>query len=200
MRTEIRYALIILFLLVQACSASVASEAEIKTFLRDPDHGLLKSTEDSGFEIEALYRPTDFIVKQQMEKGSPREIDSLRKEYAKYHYFLLTISKDGKDLETHFAYDLGSFADRISFLSSGFSSKIYLQTKDKDYSIQDYVYARSYGTGPSRFLLVFERPAEAKFDLTIEGYELGFGKVQFAFDQSDIKKIPNLLFHESTSN
>jgi hypothetical protein len=194
MKMKIRYGLIFLFVLLQACSASVASEAEIKTFLQDPDHGLFKKKEDSGFEIEVLYRPTDFIVKQQMEKGTPHEIDSLRKAYAKYHYFLLTISKSGKDLETQFAYDLGSFANKISFLASDFSSKIFLQTENKDYSIQDYVYTRSYGMGLSQFLLVFERPAEARFDLTIEGYDLGFGKVQFAFDQSDIKKIPHFKF------
>jgi hypothetical protein len=182
------------FLWCQGCTPSTASEAEIKSFLQNEDNGLIKKTEDEGFAIEALYRPTDFIVKQQMEKGSSKEIDSLRKAYATYHYFLLTISKNEKDLETHFAYDIGSFANKISFLASDFSSKISLQTANKDYAIQDYVYTRSYGTGPSHFLLVFEKPTETEFKLTIEGYELGFGKVQFAFDQNNIKKIPNLKF------
>lgn len=181
-------------MLWQSCGPSTASEAEIKAFLKDEGNGLIKKVEDSGFDIEVLYRPTDFIVKQQMKKGTLNEIDSLRKAYGNYHYFLLTISKEGKDLETNFAYDLGNFANKISFLASNFSSKLYLQTANKDYTLNDYVYTRSYGIGQSQFLLVFENPTEAEFDLTIEGYELGFGKVQFAFHQNDIKKIPNLNF------
>jgi hypothetical protein len=106
----------------------------------------------------------------------------------------LSITKDEKDLETNLAHDLASFAEKISYLSDGFSANITLEGEGHDYIITDYVYARSYGSGSSLFLLVFEKPTTNDFELTIEGYELGFGKIRLPFNLNDIKKIPNLKF------
>jgi len=170
------------------------SEKEIRLFLQDPENGLIQKMEDDDFEIEALYRPTDFIVKQQMEKDTQREIDSLTHAYSKYVYFTLTITKRGKDLEADFAFDQPSFAEKISYLSNGFSADLRLEEEGLEHAIVDYVYTRSYGSGPSYFLLVFERPQQNKFDLVIEGYAMGFGKTRFPFYLNDIKRAPNLKF------
>lgn len=185
---------ILILIFLQGCGSSEASEGELRNYLQDPDNGLIKTAEDGSFKIEALYRPTDFILKQQMEKGSAQEIDSLRKAYGNYVYFLLSITKNDKDLETYFAYDLSSFANKISYLSDGFSASIRLEGEGRERAIADYVYTRSYGNGPSRFLLVFEKPTAKDFDLIIEGYELGFGKVRLSFNLHDINKTPNLKF------
>jgi hypothetical protein len=187
-----RAVLIGLFLLSYGCKPKPMDEAALTAYVKDEDHGLTKKVEYNDYKLEAAYKPTDLIVKHQMEKGTPREIDSLRKAYAPYLYFTFTVEREGKDLETGFAMDLSSFAEKISYLSSSFSENIVLATDSKTYSLTDYLYTRSYGTGPTKFLVIFEKPAENDFELIVKGHSLGFGKVKFPFSQSDIKNTPLL--------
>jgi hypothetical protein len=188
-----RTALIGLVLLsCYGCQPKPIDEAALLKYVSKESNGLTKKVEYNDFVLQAAYRPTDLIVKHQMEKGTPKEIDSLRKIYSPYLYFVLTIERDGKDLETGFAMNLGTFADKISYLTSSFSENIVLATAEKTYSVTDYLYTRSYGTGPSRFLVVFEKPKETDFELVVEGHSLGFGKVKFPFSYSYIKNIPLL--------
>jgi hypothetical protein len=187
-----RFLLIGLILFTYGCKPKPADEASLLVFVKDVDNGLTQSVEYNDFKIEAAYKPSDLIVKHQMEKGTAREIDSLRKAYSPYLYFTITIEKEGKDLETGFAMDLSSFAEKISYLSSSFSENVVLATDSKTYSVADYLYTRSYGTGPSKFLVIFEKPTENNFSLVVEGHKLGFGKLKFPFTQSDINKTPPL--------
>jgi hypothetical protein len=188
----IRTFLIGLILFSYGCQPKPMDEAGLMAFVKEEDNGLLKVVEYNDYKLEAAYKPTDLIVKHQMEKGTPKEIDSLRKAYAPYLYFFLTVERDGKDLETGFAMDLGTFAEKISYLSSSFSESIVLATDSKTYSLTDYLYTRSYGTGPSKFLIIFEKPVENNFELVVEGHSLGFGKVKFPFALADIDKTPPL--------
>jgi hypothetical protein len=181
-----------LILFSYGCQPKPMDEAALMAFVKEDDNGLTQKVDYNDFKLEVAYKPTDLIVKHQMEKGTPREIDSLRKAYSPYLYFILTVEREGKDLETGFAMDLGTFAEKISYLSSSFSENIFIFTSSKTYSLMDYLYTRSYGTGPSKFLLVFEKPKEPDFELIVEGHALGFGKVKFPFSQSDIKKAPPL--------
>jgi hypothetical protein len=188
----IRALLIGLIFFCNACQPKSLDEAALLAFVKDEENGLIQKIEYDDFKLEATYRPTDLIVKHQMEKGTAKEIDSLRKAYAPYLYFVLSVEREGKDLETGFAMDLGTFAEKISYLSSSFSENIVLATDVKTYSITDYLYTRSYGTGPSRFLVIFEKPTENNFELVVEGHSLGFGKVKFPFKQTDINNAPSL--------
>ncbi len=188
----IRALLIGLIFFCYGCQTKPLDEPALMAFVKDEDNGLIQTVEYEDFKLEATYKPTDLIVKHQMEKGTAKEIDSLRKAYAPYLYFVLSVEREGKDLETGFAMDLGSFAEKISYLSSSFSENIVLATNVKTYSITDYLYTRSYGTGPSRFLIIFEKPTENNFELVVEGHSLGFGKVKFPFTKADINKTPSL--------
>lgn len=188
----IRTLLIGVVFFCNACQTRPMDEAGLMAYVRQEDNGLTRKVEYDDFKLEASYRPTDLIVKQQMDKGTASEIDSLRKAYAPYLYFVLSLESGEKDLETGFAMDLGSFAKKISYLSSSFSESIVLATDTKTYSVTDYLYTRSYGTGPSKFLVIFEKPVENNFELVVEGHALGFGKVKFPFKQADLDKAPPL--------
>lgn len=123
--------LIGLILFSYGCQPKPMDEAALMAFVKEEDNGLTKKVEYDDYKLEAAYKPTDLIVKHQMEKGTAREIDSLRKAYAPYLYFVLTVEREGKDLETGFAMDLGTFAEKISYLSSSFSESIILATDAK---------------------------------------------------------------------
>jgi hypothetical protein len=80
-----------LILFCYACQPKPMDEAALMAFVKDEDNGLIQKVEYQDFKLEASYKPTDLIVKHQMEKGTAKEIDSLRKAYAPYLYFVLGI-------------------------------------------------------------------------------------------------------------
>ncbi len=161
-------------------------------YIENEDNGLKKTHKENNFKLSVTYRPTDFIVQQQMIRGTPKEFDSLTASFSRYIYFNLSIAYGNKDLESEFGRDPGSFADRVSFLSSDFSRGIKLLTKKDTFDILDFIYTRTYGIDNSNFMLVFYRQKSEHFEIQVTGYELGFGKISFPFEQSDIEKTPRL--------
>ncbi len=167
-------------------------ESDLFRFIREESHGLMKTKEQEGFRLAMVWNPNEFIARQQITKGTRREFDSLKEHFSKYLYFSLEMTKDGKDLETSFAADPGSFADKISFLSSEFSQNIHLITKRDTTCALECIYTRSYGIGLSQCLVVFEKPNTKWFEIEVKGYPLGFGKQVFEFNQTDITNAPRL--------
>lgn len=185
--------ILVLSLMLQfGCKPARLEEQALMAYMQEEENGLVKKATYGAFVISAYYKPTDLIVKQQLQKNTLREIDSLRSAYKQYMYFILAIEKDGKDLETSFALNASSFAEKILYLTSAFPENIRLMAGSQQQTLEDYLYTRSYGSGPSQFLLVFKRPAENTFTLTVKGHELGFGQVDFTFAKADINNIPPL--------
>ncbi len=185
--------ILVLSLVMQfGCQQAQLEEQALMAYVQDEEHGLMKKATYGALVISAYYKPTDLIVKQQLQKNTLREIDSLRSAYKQYMYFILSIEKDGKDLETSFALNAATFAEKILYLTSAFPENIRLLAGGQQYTLEDYLYTRSYGSGPSQFLLVFKRPTENTFLLTVKGYDLGFGQVDFTFAKTDINNIPPL--------
>jgi len=184
--------LLLIISLVMSCGPKAVDEKVLLDYIRNEENGLSHFEEFNSYKVRLTYKTSDQIVKQQIEKGSPREVDSLRSLYNCYVYFILVIEKNSKDLETDFAYDPSTFADKISYLTTSFSQNITLSTSFKTYSVSDYLYARSFGSGPSNFLIVFEKPELQDFDVVVEGHDLGFGKIRFPFSQRDLNKAPLL--------
>jgi hypothetical protein len=185
--------LVVYTFFIAACALEKqVDEKALVSFIDNNDNGLKKTIEEKGFTLTMKYKPVDFIARQQMEKGTQKEYDSLTSYFSKYIYFNLLVTYDGKDLESGFGLDPGSFAEKVSYLSSDFSQSIKLLTKKDTLDILDYAYSRSYGIGSSNFLLVFNKPATEQFEIEVKGYQLGFGKIAFPFTQTDIKRTPQL--------
>ncbi len=182
------------FTLTSCFGSKAMDEKQLLEYIHNEENGLRKMVQYENYLVSLTYRPTDLIVKQQMNGNSQQEIDSLRTLYANYLYFTMTIEKDGKDLETDFAMNLSQFTPMISYLSTQFGSHISMETDQKRDPVKEYVYVRSYGSGPSSFLLIFDKPPESNFTIVVEGHDLGFGKTTFSFNQSDIEQTPNLKF------
>lgn len=190
----------LIFLIMSTClavtigcrSGEPLDEKGLRSYVRDESNGLIKKQDTDGFELTMVWKPNAMIASQQVNKGTKHEFDSLRDYFSKYLYFNLEMTKDGKDLETYFASDPGSFADKISFLSARFSRNIRLITKKDTLPAIECLYSRSYGMGSSNCLLVFDKPKESEFEIQITGYPIGFGKQLFPFNLTDIENAPRL--------
>jgi hypothetical protein len=190
-----RVSFIFIIVLLAGCSSERSTDKHgLVSYIEDEDNGLKKTRESDGFKVTATYRPNDFVAQQQMSGTTADEYDSLLQLYSKYSYFIVDISKNGKDLETAFVLDKSDFASNISYLSSRFSEKISVIIGDDVRPVTDFLYERSYGMTDSKFLLAFENINENDFHLVIDGRELGFDEISFPFEKSKIKSIPKLRF------
>ncbi|MBS1506485.1 MAG: hypothetical protein JSS79_07565 [Bacteroidetes bacterium] len=190
--SALKFCFIISLMLLGCSSRQCMDMPHLVKYLENEDNGVCKAEENNGFKVRLKYRPTDFIVQQQMQKGTQKEYDSLTRHFSNYLYFDLQITHDNKDLETYFAANQMDFAAQVSYLNADFANGIKLITAKDTTDVLDYAYLRSYGIGPSNFLLVFKAIDENNFTLEVTGYSLGFGKVSIPFTKKDIDKTPKL--------
>jgi hypothetical protein len=184
---------VFLAIVIGGCTYNEAlTEKDLINYVRNDNNGLIKTAEAEGFKLTMIWKPNDLIASQQVIKETKREFDSLRNYFSKYLYFNLEMTKEGKDLETYFASDPASFADKISFLSASLSQHIQLITPKDTLPAVECLYSRSYGMGSSNCLLVFNKPKEREFEIQISGYPIGFGKQFFSFSLIDIENAPRL--------
>jgi len=180
-------------ILLWSCSPpGPLDEPGLYQFIRNEQNGLMKVKESNGFSLALIYKPAELIAKQQLGSSSRKEFDSLVNHFSKYLYFTLEMTYHGKDLETAFGSDPGSFADKISFLSSDFAQDIQLTSEKDTLSVLDFVYSRSYGMGVSTCMMVFEKPKGEDFTIMVSGNKIGFDLKEFLFQKSKIENAPKL--------
>jgi len=168
------------------------SEKDLFDFIQDESNGLIAIKRENGFILRMMWRPSDLIALQQASNGGTREFDSLKNYFSNYLYFTLDMSYGNTDLETQFAKDPSSFADKMSFLNSELSENIRLITKSDSYIPLECLYTRSYGTAHSQCLIVFPRPEADRLNIELSAPPLGIGKLTFSFLSSDILSAPKL--------
>lgn len=190
-----RLIFLIFFALMGCANSKQFSEEQLYNYLQDEDHGTFQTVEDGKFKISVMYRPSELVAKQQMEKKTEKEYDSLTAYFSKYLYFLMEITYNGKDLETAFATNPSTFPSNISYLSEKFGDDVRLVSKTDTLNITDFIYARSYGIGTSQFLLAFEKPREEKFQIEVNPHRIGLNTQFFSFRKNELENTPHLKFN-----
>src|SRR5258706_7487689 len=97
-------------LLLSGCNKT-ASRQGLLAYTFDPDHGLYQKLEKDGAIIEVIYRPSDLILYQQLkgEVKSAAQVDSMKSYYRSMDYFLLRLSRNGKEITIPYAGDPSKF-------------------------------------------------------------------------------------------
>jgi hypothetical protein len=175
-------------------------EKSLSTYISDSDHGLLQEKTINGVTIKAIYRPQDFLVKQEIDAGLAKtdsSIAKLREEYHKQIYFLISLSKNNQEVLNSFAGDRESFSEMINRLAFGIGENITLTTSESDtLEMVDFVYPRMYGMSNSTDILLAFKNKEIKnaeyLKLTLDDLGLQTGNVAFKFKIKDITRTPNL--------
>lgn len=179
---------------IVCCKPTKVEADELVGYIKKGENGLIQTTEQQGYKLSVYYKPTDLIISQQLNNREKKEIDSLKRALEPYQYFIFSVLKQGEDLETGWAKQRVSFADKLSYLNLGFSTEIKLVVDQETVELQDYLYLRSYGSNASDFLLVFKNTKKKDLEIRINGHALGFGAASFSFKQTDIDKVPQLIF------
>lgn len=198
MRTKRIYILLLLTGLA-SCQAAMLTEEELQQYSLDPENGLLQRIEKQNTVLEMYYKPTDLIVAQEL-KGVT-DVNERKKTAARLDsldYFVLRLSREGKEIETGYARNEEAFNKVIDYLSFNMAPDVFMVCQKDTLTALDVVYARTFGSKDATSVMaVFNsnlknNKADAKvfFDDPL----FGTGLNQFEFRNKDIQKIPNLKF------
>ncbi len=187
--------LLALGLVLWSCGNSVKSSEELQEYVRNEKNGLNKQKTFGPVDVRVTYRPPDLLVAQET-RGDVSDlslVDSLRNGYGRFAHFVLSLSANGKEVET---YNLqGGFGDRVTTLAFGMKEYVYLLSDQRDtIPVADYFYQRTYGVGgASELLFAFDRSKIEQgdwFQFVVDEFGLGVGNTRFRFDVGDLRKTP----------
>lgn len=188
-------------------SSEPNSENEIKlnsdqlvSWVRDPEHGFLKSKSIGDIKYLALYKPLDYIIC--LEEKSKTISDSIYKlklkELEGFEYFDLRIqfNEDGgellkKDIQTNEEYQ-----NRLNYCAFLMQKDISLETDSETIPCTLFHFERAFDVSPqARFLLGFQKTntkSGAYKTLIFEDKLLNNGIIKFSFKNSELLSSPKL--------
>jgi hypothetical protein len=188
-------------LLLSACKPGVLTEESLQSWVREPEHGLIKTEERGSLQISAVYRPTDLLVAQELADGeaTPEDIEKLRSKFGAYRYFILSVSKDGGDALYNTADSYAEFSDNLQKLSFRMPEYLYMTTSAKDtVELLDFHFSRMHGMGGStQVLLAFDMDKlkdKRWIQLNLKEMGFGTGRVNLRFRMKDLLNTPEIDF------
>ncbi|HEY9047244.1 MAG TPA: hypothetical protein VIN08_15170, partial [Ohtaekwangia sp.] len=142
---------------------------------------------------------TDLWVYQEIgkHKATPEQIDTLRKKYSQYLYFILSLSANNKEALHQAASD--QYGDLVQTLSFRMNNYVTLTTSVNDsIPVGDFMLNRTYGMSNSTDLLFVFSKEKAKgkdwIQFNLNEFGLGIGNQRFRFEMRDLEKIPEVTF------
>ena len=206
MRTLLTRAFLFLtvpLLLLSACrqSREVMSKEELIQYINDQDHGLVQQQEVGGFTARMQFQPSALLGAQELQASDKKDsvtIAALERKYGANYYFILKLSKGGKEA----IRQLGSFerySAMVSVLSFELPRLVNLTTPHRDtVALTDYLFEQSYGLSDGNSILLAFSKEKLKQTSTIEinvaECGLGMGALKFRFHIQDLENTPRLAY------
>lgn len=193
---------LVLFLVgmcVFSCMGDVVSGEELMDFVQDEDNGLVDARRVNGIDLKVVYRPTDLLVERELRPAKGKTVEKLRNKYGKYHYFVLSYAKGGRDVLKSGVRDQADYAYKMQEMAYNMQSHVAMVGDGKDtLQLVDYVYQNMFGASNSTELLfVFDRKEVGKYDeVTFKLGDIGFGTglQAFRFDVGKLEDVPRIDF------
>lgn len=199
--TKNKLLVFLLLLFISSCTKSFDTQEEMNNYIQDEDNGYHYKKTVSDVDYVLQYRPTDLLVKQELgDDNNPSKIDKLRKQYSKYMYFNLSMSKNNQELLNGVAQDKAKFGQMVNELAFGMEEKLHVYTPTKDtLALADFIYPRMYGMSNSTSIMIVY-PRDEKYlnqdylNFVIEDLGLETGDVKFKLNTKALINEPQLAF------
>ncbi len=190
-----------LLILFSSCKQSLVTEDQLKKYVLDEDHGVRKVVHSGELKVDAVLRPTDLLVLQEL-RGNAKDtaaLTRLQRKYAGQYYFILNISRDGREVVTPGQLSYDHFSDVLQNVSFRMGEFVNMTTAKQDtIPLMDFMFNRTFGMGSgSEVLLVFDKKKIRDADwlqINLSELGLGLGLQNFRFRRSDLVEVPHLDF------
>ncbi|PCI93074.1 MAG: hypothetical protein COB15_16960 [Flavobacteriales bacterium] len=191
-----------ILLCLNSCQSKL-TEAELKTYIQNPENGLMQEKKVNNVEYKLIYKPTALMINQELRNKEITNglLDSLEEKYSKHHYFMLSVNVNNRDILSSKAGNKGEFGSAVYQLSFNMNEKTFLVNDNLDtLGLVDYVFPRMYGMSPAtNMLFVFEKgdwEHTKSLKLHINEFGLNTGNTKYKFLAKDIKNIPAIKYKE----
>ena len=192
-------AVLVIGLMLTSCGEPRAvSLDELKTYIQEPEHGLVQKTINSEITLEVLFRPRDLVIAQNMADGTDAEWHNAREQFDSLDYFVLKISRAGEEVQSKFAGNQSLLEDAVGYLSSGIQQDVSVVDRlGKVFKAEGVSFVPTFGiSNGTNVLLVFksflqEDPRD--FTMTFHDQMFGSGNSEFRFEGSDIENVPVVI-------
>jgi hypothetical protein len=195
-------------LFLSSCSRPGKTDKEgMYAYLNKPSHGLQHEEEKNGIKAKIRYQPQELLVMQEWEHAEKQDsslLDSLRRKYNAYRYFVLELSKDNKEVIRELG-SFGRYSDMLQVMAFQMQQYVNITTAARDtVTLSDYVFQQTYGMSNANSLLFVFPAAELQkagaYDINVGEFGLGIGNLHFHFREEDIKEVPELDFANNAGN
>jgi hypothetical protein len=194
---------LLMVLILCSCVQKQITKEELSRYVMMEENGLTKRIDVDDYQIQITYRPRDLMVAQEL--SSPYDSSEwrlLQKKYDEHYYFVLSLSKNGKEalLASRMNYD--QFSELVQTVSFRMTPFINMTTSKSDtIPLADYVYNPTFGLGASNdLLLIFSKDQimNSKWvQIDLAEFGLGIGRQSLRFNCEDINDAPKVDFTSS---
>jgi hypothetical protein len=187
------------FMFLACTQNSFKSEKDLYAYLQEESNGLKISKKVNDFTVSFTYKPTDLLVAQQVGSNPTKtETELARKKYSPYYYFVLSLSRGGKEA-LHQAEGFGEYSEWVQKLSFRVPDFVNLTTSQRDtIPVADFILNRTYGLASATDVLVVFNRVKAKdkewVQINIADFGMLPGVNRFRFKVKDLENAPCLEF------
>lgn len=187
-----------LILVIWGCRPEFLNERDLNAYIQDTSNGLKQSREVGGIGLSVAYRPTDFLVYQELgQKKDESKRALLEKKYKDHVYFILDLTAGDRDILYGASANQADFSGKLQTLSFNMAAYTQLVTSKQDtIPVADYIYNRNFGISKSSTMLfVFNKEkieGSETFAFQLEEFGFNTGLQHFEFATKDLFTIPKL--------
>lgn len=192
----LQVAFTLLLTTVSSCRHSMLSGEEMAAYVADTAHGLKQIQQVGDVEVSVTYQPVDLLITREL-MGLPLRqaaVDSLRKKYHNTTFFLLSVSRNQRELLQP-KEGFTAYSDLLQTLSFQMNEHVRLLTSQGDtIKPSNYYLDRTYGSAnATQLLFAFPKISSAGiWQFQMQECGLGTGNLRFAFDASLPDSVPTL--------
>jgi len=188
---------LVVLTLLQSCTKQPLSEGELKKYVQEEKHGLKKTIKTGNYNLTVTYKPSDLLVIQELsERKDTVLLAALQRKYAKNHYFILSIQREGKEALPE--GDNNKFSEVLQTISFRMGDHLNITMNKDTIPLSDYAFSRTFGMATSTdLLLAFEkkRGKENKVvQINLNEFGLDLGNHSFRFDTEALENIPAVTY------
>lgn len=200
----IRFFTSIFILILAGCAKEVSNSEELLAYTLDVSNGVSQKTEIGNVSVSVSVRPSDLMMARELQ-NNPDGIDKVTRKYQDQVYFLLSYSKEGRDILRSGVSGQGDYSQKLHELSFNMKQYVHLIAGNDTIPVYDYIYQNMFGASHSTdVLFAFRKQDISKsapaIEFVLKDIGFGIGKQVFTFQQEDIERIPQLVLHSPHTN
>jgi hypothetical protein len=184
-------------LLLLSCNPKPLSREALNAYVLDVENGLRKIIEKNGVKLDLSYRPKDLVIAQEVASNDPDQWKAVSLRLDSLDYFILRLSRNGKEIETSYAGVPAAYTSVISYLSDGIAHDIQLKVQGQVIPLESVAFVPSFGSSnTTSLLLIFKSNLKTRSGdilLIFNDQKFGTGLNEFSFENQPVKNVPGLV-------